>query len=456
MMQNDHTIIAQSTPSGLGAIALIRLSGAQALSIADNISKLPRSRILQDQPSHTINYGWVVGKEGQHIDQVLFAVMHAPHTFTGEETVEITCHNNPFIIQEIIQEAIAHGARQAAPGEFTRRAFENNKLDLTQAEAINDLLCAQTQTALKKSLAQLEGSLSYWLRDIEKQLIRSLAWCEASFEFLEDEGDFGSQIKDQMTDIVAKVNQAKASFDISQQIRQGFRIALLGSVNTGKSSLFNYLLNQPRAIVTDIAGTTRDAIEAGMYHQGNHWTLIDTAGLRITHDIVEKEGIKRSFNEAEKADIVLLVLDQSQQLTNEEQIVYKDLLKKYPSKTILIATKQDKPLVHDFPKELGQAIGVSSTALSGREKLVARIEEKIATLLEQAKTPFLLNKRQFNLLTQLEKQLKVILSMLDGDIQYELVSYHLRQSLEDISELTGKSVTEAAMDTVFKEFCVGK
>jgi tRNA modification GTPase len=459
---HTQSIIAQSTPTGKGAIALLRLSGVDVFTCADKFSSLPDHKKLSDQKTHTIHYGWVVDDQGNKIDQVLFLVMHGPHTFTGEDVLEITCHNNPFIVEMILQQAIRHGARLAQPGEFTRRAFENKKMDLVQAEAINELLCAQTEMALKKSLAQLEGSMSHWIAQIEHQLVKAYAWSEASFEFLDDAGDFGEHIKGQLQDIMAMLVHVKKTFDVQQQIRQGFRIALIGSVNAGKSSLFNRLLQQERSIVTDIAGTTRDTVEAGLYRNGNYWTLIDTAGLRQTADVIEQAGIQRSFDEAHKADIIILALDSSRVITPEEQTVYQDLLKLYDKKIILVATKADKASGSSaivsccLVKSFDTALMLSSVTGQNCDQLEQAIEAKINSLLQKSDAPFLINKRQYSVLLVLERQLQTVLAMLDGSIQYEIVSYHLREMLEQVSALSGKSVSEAAMDMVFKEFCVGK
>ena len=454
-MCNNKSIIAQSTPVGRGAIALLRLSGSDAFEIADKIALFTNPKNISDQKSHTIHYGWVVDEHGDKVDQVLFLLMRAPHTFTGEDTVEITCHNNPFIIQMIIQQALRYGAHLAQPGEFTRRAFENKKLDLVQAEAINELLCAQTETALKKSLAQLDGSLSHWMAAIEEHLVKAYAWSEASFEFLDDEGDFGATIKQQLEAVALTIAQAIKTFDVQKQIREGFRIALIGSVNAGKSSLFNRLLAQERSIVTAIAGTTRDTVEAGLNCNGNHWTLIDTAGLRQTEDIVEQQGIKRSFDEAHKADIVILVIDGARQISAQEEKIYRDLYAQYAHKTIVVVNKIDQPQLFEqslFP----EVLLVSTVTGLNSEKIEQAIEAKIQALLEKSDAPFLLNKRQHALLLTLQQQVKEIIQMLAGEIQYELVSYHLREALESISFMTGKTISEAAMDKVFKEFCVGK
>ncbi len=453
----NQPIIAQCTPSGSGAIALLRLSGENALDVANLISALPHHKKLSAQPTHTIHYGHVIDADAQQIDQVLFLVMRAPHTFTGEDTVEITCHNNPFIIQNILHAAIAAGARLAQEGEFSRRAVLNNKIDMVQAEAINDLIHANTQLALKQSLSQLEGSFTQWINAIEKQLIKALALSEASFEFLDEENmEFNLQIKEIIEHILHKSAALKITFNQQQQIRNGIRIALIGSVNAGKSSLFNALLNQERAIVTNIAGTTRDVIEAGLYKNGNYWTLIDTAGLRTTNDIIEQMGIERSREQAHKADLILLVFDGSHKLSEAENTVYQELLNAYGDKIIIINNKAD------LPQERNPLILTKktySTSIHNKNSIFqveSAIQEKITTLFTAIGSPFLLNQRHFNALISLETQLATILTMLNETPRYELISYHLNDTLATLSELTGKSISEAGMDAVFREFCVGK
>ena len=241
----------------------------------------------------------------------------------------------------------------------------------------------------------------------------------------------------------------------SNRYRQGIRIALIGSVNAGKSSIFNALLGQRRAIVTNIAGTTRDVIEAGVYRNGNYWTLIDTAGLRQTADIIEQEGIKRSFEEAHKADIILLVFDGSRSLSDEEQNVYQELMNMYKHKIILVRNKADLLLQEHVLKDQAH-IPFSTILQEHNAQLEGALENKIQEFFSSLDSPFLLNKRQHTLLLGLEKKLYTILELLTGVIQYEIVSYHLKDALEHISELTGRSVSEAGMDMVFKEFCVGK
>ena len=329
------TIVAQCTPTGSGALALIRVSGPQAFSLVTQCSKLSNvpTNLLTNQsanpfthlstpktiltlPSHTIAHGFIIEPQKTNrtknickIDEVLFFVMHAPRTFTGEHTVEISCHNNIFIIEKIIHILIQLGARLAQPGEFSRRAVENGKIDLLQAEAINELIHANSQQAIQQSLAQVTGTLSLFVHQLEKKTLKILALCEASFEFLEEEINFSDQIRELVSDLLETIRIVQTSNEQQRQLREGVRIAIIGSVNAGKSSLFNTLVGKNKAIVTPIPGTTRDLIESGLYQDGVYLTLVDTAGLRNTEDIIEKEGIERAYREAHIADLVLLVSD---------------------------------------------------------------------------------------------------------------------------------------------------
>ncbi len=449
----QHTIIAQCTPRGSGAIALLRLSGPCAFTIADKIGQLASGKTILDVPSHTIHLG-VVRDEHHVIDQVMFLVMHAPRTFTGENTVEITCHNNPFIIEAIIALAIKQGARAAQEGEFSRQAVLNGKMDLLQAEAVNELIHANTQFALKQSLAQLQGSFSSWIAQLEQQLVKALAFCQASFEFIDEEHmTFDDDIKIILQHIITTINELKITFDQQQRIRNGIRIALIGSVNAGKSSLFNSLLRQKRAIVTDIAGTTRDVIEAGVYKDNNYWTLIDTAGLRQTDDIIEKEGIERSLQEAASADIILLVIDASRSMHPQEKTTLEIIKQQHAQKIITLYNKTDLPAQIALD---AQGIAVSAQNPQDALRIEAALEQKIAVLFSSLASPFLLSKRHYNLLLSLEQSCQQMLALFERPIAYELLSVHLQEAAALISELTGKSISESAMDQVFKQFCVGK
>lgn len=443
-------IIALCTPRGAGALALLRLSGSGACTLADRFCRLVSNNKIDLVQSHTVHYATVIDAHGTVIDRVLCIVMREPHTFTGQDTVEISCHNNDFIIEAIIQAAIAHGARPAQPGEFSQRAFLNNKIDLIQAEAIHELIQANTQQALKKSLAQVSGTLSAAINTLEHMIIRMGALSQASFEFIDEQITFAPEIDTICAQAITHIDTLQKNFNQQQRIRQGMRIALIGLVNAGKSSLFNALLKSDRAIVTPIAGTTRDILEASIYRNQQYYTLVDTAGIRQTADSIEKEGIRRSHEQAHIADIILLVTDESIPLTQVEHELYEQIYTQYMHKTIRVYTKADL-----YTSEHGQ-LCVSSITNAGLDALEKLIEQKVHTLYEQADSPFLLSKRQFNILLDTRKNLEQIHTMLHEPVDYELVAYELEQTLTHIHQLTGKTASEQIMNAVFKEFCVGK
>ncbi len=456
---NIDTIVAHCTPSGSGAIALLRISGSQAFSIVNSCAHLSSGKSLSSVETHTIHHGWVVDHNGTKLDEVLFLAMRGPRTFTGEDTIEITGHNNQFLIETLIARIIACGARPAQPGEFTRTAVENNKIDILQAEAINELIHANSQQGLKHALNQLEGSLSQQLALLEKKVLQIIGLCEASFEFLEEDVDFSEQMREQIQETLETIAHLKKNFDQQQLVRQGVRIALVGTVNAGKSSLFNTLIGKNRAIVTSIAGTTRDVIEAGSYQNGMYWTFVDTAGLRNTDDIIEKEGIERSYQEAQNADLVLLVNDASRLLTDAEKLVYETILSSYPKKTILVHNKIDVPSLQASLRSESACLAtipVSTKTLEGIETLHQTITKVVCEFVAKTDCPFLLNKRHMTLLTSFENKLLTVSDLLKGVIEYELVAYHLKDALSVLTELTGKSVSEKAMDMIFRDFCIGK
>ncbi len=456
----SDTIVALCTPVGAGALALIRLSGPQAWDTGNNFIRLKSSKVLLDMASHTVHAADIYDGS-KTVDAVMVIALRGPRTFTGYDTLEITCHNNPFIIQEIIQLCINYGARPAQQGEFTRQAYDNKKIDLLQAESINELIAAQTQAAIKKSLSQLEGSLTSHIAIIEDMLCKSIAWCESSFEFLDDQGDFHQEISGFLKKIIEAIKPIMAGYAAQKQIRQGYRVALIGSVNAGKSSLFNLLIGQKRAIVTPIAGTTRDSIENTLILGTITTTLIDTAGLRTTADVIEQEGIERSYQQAHESDVILLVIDGSRPVTEQELTIYRDLLARYPQKIILVQNKADLPnfsqsdLLESYPADVYATAGSEES----KKLLESEIVKKISALSHDHEVPFLINKRHYELLQAVYQDIIHTQAMLENSgstPHYELISDHLKQALEHISELTGKTVSEKALDRVFKEFCVGK
>lgn len=466
VIYHEKPIIALCTPKGAGAIALIRISGDCAIELVDTFAKLSSGKKLADQKSHTIHHGHIIDKTSI-IDEVLFLVMKTPRTFTGEDTVEISCHNNTFIINQIVQLAIRQGAHQAGRGEFTKRAFLNKKIDLLKAEAINDLISAQTELALKKSMAQLKGTLSSKITAIENDILSLATTVEASFEFLDEEQkdvDFDTIIRKKINQLLKKTSVTLQNFSQQKQIREGIKISLIGNVNVGKSTLFNAIVAQDRAIVTSTPGTTRDAIETSLYQNGHFWLVIDTAGLRTTNDTIEQKGIDRSWQQAAKSDIILLIFDATKELSQEETKIYKTIYKKHPEKCIMVLNKIDALTQNHANKnhtnkkefESNACIAISAKENIGIQKLKLTIEEKIKTILTNAQSPFLLNERQYNLIAELDRNLKSLALETTNTIHYELVAYELHDALKLTTQLTGKTITDKMMDAVFKTFCVGK
>ncbi len=455
-LKDDQVIVAQATAQGAGAIAMIRVSGDRAVEVVDAVARIPGNKKLQDQPSHTIHYGWIIDAAGQHVDQVLFLLMRSPKTFTGQNVVEITCHNNQLLIEKIIDRLIQAGGRLADQGEFTRRAVLNGKVDLVQAEAINELIHAQTSQAVQQSLRQLEGTFSSWIATIEKQLIAIIGFCEASFEFLDEEMSFEVQIKDRLALVQADVRTLLSTFDKRHYVTQGVRIALVGSVNAGKSSLFNALIARQRAIVTDIAGTTRDTIEAGVYSDGAFITFVDTAGLRESDDTVEKIGIDRSLQELVSADIILMVFDATADYAQEEIDQYQSIMHAYAAKIIVVQNKIDAgdKILPFLQRDAIVAISVQEQ--KNIDQLRRTIDQNIDALMQVGQSPCLLNKRQYSLLLLLEQELECIKNRIAVRMDYELLAILVNDALSKLSQLTGKTVTEEALDAIFREFCVGK
>lgn len=466
LTDEEQTIVALCTPRGSGALALIRLSGCDAFDVADRLARLSSSQKISQVASHTIHHGFVIDHietSSSVVDEVLFLVMHGPKTFTGQHTIEISCHNNPFVIDRIIAVALQAGARSARPGEFSKRAFLNNKIDLVQAEAINELIHAPTEMAVKQSMATVRGSLSERVGEIEQELVALVGHVEASFEFLEEEQRDVALYQDISARLVAvhkKIGDLRALFSSQKLVKEGVRIVLAGSVNAGKSTLFNALLQQERAIVADHAGTTRDSIESGLYHNGYFWSLVDTAGLRETVDVIEQKSIERSLLEAASADVIVLVVDVTRSYNECEMVYYRNLCSSYSNKIIVAINKIDA-LQSDIPhnswwSELSDRVYVSGYERRGIDTLKAAIEKKVTELFAHMNSPFLLNQRQFNLLTEIEQGLEFIAKSWSPTIDYEVVAYQLKQLLEKISELTGRNVTERVLDTIFDTFCVGK
>jgi tRNA modification GTPase len=443
----NDTIAAIATPAGEGAVAIVRLSGKEALFIANKIF----SGDVFSFASHTLHFGTIRDEQGDLIDEVLLAVMRTPRTYTGEETVEIQCHGGSLITRKVLERALQAGARAASPGEFTLRAFLNGKLDLAQAEAVQTLIAAKNETALKSSAQQLQGALSEKISSFQKELVDSAAILEAWVDFPEEGLEFASleEICAQLETLLAKMEQLRNTFHFGRVVHTGAALCLAGAPNVGKSSLMNYLLGKERAIVTNLPGTTRDTLEEELRLGALHFRLIDTAGLRQTEELIEKEGIRRTQEAMEMADLILLVLDASRPLQEGE----KELLANAPrDKTIVIWNKIDLPHAISEISALKQ-VALSAKAQIGKDKLLAALEESVFSSKEEV---ILTHIRHYEALNRAIASCTELLNGLKSGVSPEFLASDMRQTLKELGTIIGMDIGEDILSAIFSKFCVGK
>lgn len=452
------TIAAISTPPGEGAISIVRMSGDQAVAIAERVFK---GRNLVEAPTHTIHYGHVVDpKSGQTLDEVMAAVMRAPKTFTREDVVEINCHGGVVVVNQILQLLLREGARLAEPGEFTKRAFLNGRVDLSQAEAVMDLIRAKTDKSMKLALNQLDGNLSQLIRTLRQDILETLAQVEVNIDYPEydDVEELTTQLLLEKTEYVEA--QIEALLQTAKQgkiLREGLNTAIIGRPNVGKSSLLNHLLKEEKAIVTEIAGTTRDVIEEYVNVRGVPLKLIDTAGIRETEDVVEKIGVERSRKALQEADLILLVLNQSEALTKED----KELLEATQGlKRIVLLNKTDLPAQLQ-PQDLGleneAVFAVSVLENDGLDQL----EEAIAELFFGGKTvekdaTYVSNTRHIALLEKAQISLQDVQNGIAAGMPVDLVQIDMTRCWDYLGEIVGDSVQDELITQLFSQFCLGK
>lgn len=461
-MQFDDTIAAIATPLGEGGLAVIRISGPHALAVADQAftpvgghSSKPSSAV-----SHTIHYGKVL-RGGQQVDEVLCAVMRAPRTFTREDVVEITCHGGILSTKTVFDTVLECGARPALPGEFTQRAFLNGRLDLAQAEAVADLIHARTELALSAANEQLAGKLSQRINQLRDELMLTLAHIEAHIDFPEEDiaPDTQAQLLGRIERSIDFMDELLRTANEGQILRRGIRAAIIGRPNAGKSSLLNQLLGHDRAIVSHIAGTTRDTIEETANVRGIPVVFIDTAGLREAKDEIESEGIRRSRESLAKAELILHVLDASEPLHAEDE----KLLAEFAAKQrIIVCNKVDLPrkLTSDLRLQASgstSAVDVCSKTGAGLEPLKDAIKSLVwsgSITAEMAQVT--INSRHQDALKRSSGSLRLALEALRGNASLEFVALDLRQGIAAVGEIVGKTTTEDLLDAVFSQFCIGK
>jgi tRNA modification GTPase len=470
----DDTIAAIATPLGEGGLAVIRISGKDALVVADQ-AFLPvgkNSRKPSAAESHTIHYGKVL-RAGQQVDEVLCTVMRAPRTFTREDIVEITCHGGILSTKTVLDIVLAAGARLAEPGEFTKRAFLNGRLDLTQAEAVADLIHSRTELALSAANEQLAGKLSQRINQLRDDLLNTLAQLEAHIDFPEEDiaPDTREKLEGRLERGIAFMDELLATADEGQILRRGIRAAIIGRPNAGKSSLLNQLLGHDRAIVSPIAGTTRDTIEETANIRGIPVVFIDTAGLREAKDEIETEGIRRSRESLTRAEFILHVLDASEPLTSEDEQFLAEFADKkrllvrnkidLPTKLVLPLTRPDG---HPLPSQRGAGRGeefsiidVSCTTGHGIEALKDAIKSlvwsgRINTEMGQVT----INSRHQDALRRAQKSTRLTLDALRANASLEFVALDLHLAVKAVGEIVGKTTTEDLLDSIFRQFCLGK
>lgn len=453
------TIAAISTALGEGAIGIVRLSGPEAVEIANQLYK---EKNLDIVPSHTIHYGHVYDLEGQMLDEVMVTVLKAPKTYTREDIVEINCHGGIIAVQRILEACLLAGARLAEPGEFTKRAFLNGRIDLSQAEALMDLIQAKTGKAMNASLDQLQGSLSDKIRSLRKQMLATLAQVEVTIDYPEYD-DVEEISLNQMNQTAKSVKQEIQTLlqqaEGGRLFRDGIKTAIVGRPNVGKSSLLNRLTGFDKAIVTDIAGTTRDTIEEYINVRGVPLQLVDTAGIRETEEIVEQIGVTRAREVMSKADLIILMLNQSEVLTDTD----KELLSLTQNqKRIILLNKQDLPsqiTVSDLSLYAAEEEFITTSMLT--EAGIKQLEDKIEDLfysgsLESTDVNYLLNTRHTNLLRQAIQSLDEVIEATEMQIPVDLIQIDYTRAWDLLGEITGESVQDELLDKLFSEFCLGK
>ncbi|HEX5398485.1 MAG TPA: tRNA uridine-5-carboxymethylaminomethyl(34) synthesis GTPase MnmE [Verrucomicrobiae bacterium] len=456
----DDTIAAIATPLGEGGLAVIRVSGPEALAIADKAFRPAGTDSLKPSaaPTHTVHYGKMV-KSGSVVDEVLLAVMRAPRTFTREDTVEISCHGGILSAKLVLDALLENGARLAEPGEFTRRAFLNGRLDLAQAEAVADLIHSRTELALAAANEQLAGKLSQRINRLRDDLMHILAHVEAHIDFPDEDiaPDTKAQLLKRLEDGVAFMDELLRRANEGRILRRGIRAAIVGRPNAGKSSLLNQLVGRDRAIVSAIPGTTRDTIEETANIRGLPVVFIDTAGLRESQDEIEREGVRRSRESLASAEFILHVLDASEPLTGADENFFTEFAGK---KRILVRNKMDLPAkLSEFriPNSELRIIEVSCMSGQGIEQLKDAIKELVwSGQINAEMLQVMINSRHQDALNRTRTATMRTIDALRADTTLELAALDLRIAVNAVGEIVGKTATEDLLDSIFSQFCIGK
>ncbi|MGG0625983.1 tRNA uridine-5-carboxymethylaminomethyl(34) synthesis GTPase MnmE [Bacillus sp. FSL M7-0307] len=457
------TIAAISTPMGEGAIAIIRLSGPDAVQIADRMYKGPKEKKLVSVDSHTIHYGHIVDSSTEQvIEEVMVSVLRAPKTFTREDVIEINCHGGIVTVNKVLQLALKEGARLAEPGEFTKRAFLNGRIDLSQAEAVMDLIRAKTDRAMNVAITQMEGRLSGLIKRLRGEILETLAHVEVNIDYPEydDVEEMTHRVLvEKATSVKKEIESLLTTSQQGKILREGLSTVIIGRPNVGKSSLLNSLVQETKAIVTDIPGTTRDVIEEYVNVRGVPLRLVDTAGIRETEDIVERIGVERSRQVLKEADLILLVLNYSEELS-EEDIKLFEAVSGMDIIVIVNKTDLEPKLDVEKVKELAKDRPVVTTSLL-QEKGIDELELAIQSLfftgsIESGDLTYVSNTRHIALLQEAKQSIEDALEGIEMDVPIDIVQIDLTRCWEQLGEIIGDAVHESLIDQLFSQFCLGK
>ena len=449
-LNNEDTITALATPAGYGAISVIRISGPESFAAVDSIFRGKKS--ITGAESHTIHYGKIY-KNDELIDDVLVSVFKSPNSYTGEDSVEISTHGSTYITEKIIAALLDFDVRLAEPGEFTKRAFLNGKIDLAQAEAVIDVINSRTEASLRGARNQLDGLLSKKVDSLREMLVNASSMLELELDFAEEELEFlpVNQVVERIDKIVEEINTLLKTYSFGRVIREGVNVALVGKPNVGKSSLLNYLLKESRAIVSEIPGTTRDVIREEFSLDGILFKLYDTAGIRITEDAIEKEGVLRSREAVKNSDVVIFLNDIESGFAED---LYKELtLITSPDKILSVLNKID------LGKENNTRADVEISALTGEgiEKLFALMKTKaIGSESYSEKTAVVSNLRHFKALEKAKDSLEKAKESVQSGMTGEFISVDLRTAESSLGEIIGKVTTDDILNNIFSKFCIGK
>jgi len=467
----DHydTITAIATPAGSGAIAIIRISGPDAINIADKV--FPGSQSLEEVPSHTVIYGKIKEKSDKNnnnnilIDSVLLTVFKSPRSYTGEDTVEISCHGGMYVSHRILQMILSQGARNAEPGEFTQRAFFNGKIDLSQAEAVADVISAKTEESLKAAQVQLEGGLSKRISLIRQQILDICSLLELELDFAEEDVEFAdrSEVKQRILEAIEVIEAFLSTYERNKILKQGVRTVIVGKPNVGKSSLLNALVKEERAIVTDFPGTTRDTLEEQIDIKGIFFRVVDTAGVRTAEDAIEKKGVERTLAQLANADIILFLVDGSSGIDHEDRRLVADITKYRNNAKIcaainkidlqqVVTEKQVATIL--FPESIIKISVKNHTGFSSLEDaLIELAVGKDFSFLDHVMVSSI---RQKQALERAVCYMNQALGTLNRGLSSEYIAADLKEAIKNLGEIMGEVVTEDILDNIFSKFCIGK